>query len=143
MAITPNSMVLPQLIRTTSTIVTAANTTYSGTAIPSGVLLLSAQGINGSVLRSLKAVPNATVTATQLQLFKWNGTNLYLVDSQLMGAYTMATTTAVPVTDFGYSDSITRYIGNGSATGTTWSYYVGIGVALTAGITFTAEFGDF
>ena len=134
MASTPNSMILPQAIRRAAALATAAKTTYADNV---GAVLLAAGGANGSIVRRLTAIPLATVTATQLQLFAYDGTNYRLLNTALMGAYTMAQTTQDTPTDFGYSDGITLYLPSG------WSLYVGIGVALAAGILFNVELSDF
>lgn len=134
MSVTANSMVLSQTIRRPAAVCTAAKTTY---ADATNAVLLCTGGANGSILRKLTAIPRATVTATQLQLFAFDGTNYWLVNTALMAAYTMAQTTQDAQTDFGYSDSSTLYLPSG------WSLYVGIGVALAGGIVFNAELGDF
>jgi hypothetical protein len=86
----------------------------------------------------LKSAPRASVGATQLQLFRSpdNGTTVYLINSALMSAYTMAQTTAAPVTDFGYSESAPLRLGPSD---TLW---VGIGIALAGGVAFDAQYED-
>lgn len=134
MAVSPNSMVLPQAIRRSAALATAAKTTY---ADGTNAVSLVSGGTNGSTIRKLTAIPLATVTATQLQLFAFDGTNYRLITTALMAAYTMAQTTQDAPTDFGYSDQNTLYLPS------SWSLYVGIGVALTAGILFNVELSDF
>ena len=134
MSATPNSMILPQAIRRAGSLATAAKTTYADGA---NAVLLAAGGANGSIVRKLTAIPLGTVSQTQLQLFAYDGTNYRLVTTALMAAYTMAQTTQDAPTDFGYSDTATLYLPSG------WSLYVGIGVALAAGILFNAELSDF
>lgn len=134
MAATANSMILPQGIRRASAVCTAAKTTYADTT---NAVLLIAGGANGSIVRGLRAIPRATVTATQLQVFFYDGTNTWMGPTQLMAAYTMAQTTQAPETDFGYTDTNTLYLPQG------WSLYVGIGVALSGGIVFNVSVSDF
>ena len=134
MAGTPNKMVLPQAIRRAGAVCTTAKTSYGDAT---GAVLLCAGGANGSLLRKLTAIPRATVTATQLQLFAFDGTNYWLIRTKLMAAYAMAQTTEDAETDFGYDDTKTLYLPSG------WSLCVGIGVALAAGIVFSGELGDF
>ena len=135
MAVTPNSMILPQAIRHTSAVCTVGKTTYNdGT----NAVLLVAGGANNSFMRRLTAIPRATIaTNMQLQLYSFDGTNYNFIDSVLMTAYTMAQTTAVPVADFGYSDSNVRYLPSGL------SFYVAIGISQAAGIVFNAGIGDY
>lgn len=135
MAVTPNNIITPQAVKTANAVCTAAKSTYADST--NAVKLLTA-GANGSVLYGLTAVPRATVTATQLQLYRSpdNGTTMYLINSALMGAYTMAQTTAAPVTDFGYSETVPLRLGSSD---TLW---VGAGVALSGGIVFDARYED-
>lgn len=135
MATTPNSIITPQSLKAQSVVVTAAKTTLNDSANASG--LVSASG-NGAVVYRITAMPRATVTATQLQLYRSPdaGTTLYLINSVLMSAYTLANTTAVPVTDFGYSES------NPLRLLASEVLYVGAAVALAGGIVFTAQYED-
>ena len=144
MSTTPNSRILVQSIRRASAVCTLANAVYAGTLNGSptanfNILPLISAGVNGSLLRGLKAIPRATVTATQLQLFTSpdSGTTVFLDNTALMAAATMSQTTQMPQTDFGYSDTLPMYLAPG------WSLYVGIGVALAGGIVFMAGVGDF
>ena len=134
MAATANSIITPQGIKDAQAVCTAAKTTYGDNT--NAVLLLTA-GANGSILYGLTAIPRATVTATQLQLFRTtNGTTLYLVRTALMAAYTMAQTTQAAQTDFGYAETAPLRIAAGE------SLYVGAGVALAGGIVFDAQYED-
>lgn len=135
MAVTPNSIVTAQAVKTANAVCTAAKTTYADST---GAVKILTAGANGSVLYGLKAVPRATVTATQLQLYRSpdNGTTMYLINSAVMLAYTMAQTTAPPVTDVGYSETAPLRIAAGD---TLW---VGAGVALAGGIAFDAQYED-
>jgi peptidase E len=132
---TANSIITPQAVKSANAVCTAAKTTYNDST--NAVKILTA-GASGSVLYGLKAVPRATVTATQLQLYRSpdNGVTLYLIGSALMAAYTMAQTTAAPVTDFGYTEGQPLRLGS---IDTLW---VAIGVALAGGVSFDAQYED-
>jgi hypothetical protein len=102
---TSNSIVTPQTPRAANVALsTTANTNYTA---PTNTTQLLTAGASGGRLTKLKAVPCATVTATQLQLFRSTdgGTTKRFVNSALMAAYTMAQTTQAPQTDFGFSDA--------------------------------------
>ena len=105
-------------------------------------MLLCAAGTNGSLVTRLGAYPRATVTATQLQVYAFDGTNYFLIGSALMGAYTMANTTAVPSTPIvdvnGNAFTPTNPLDLQSG----WSLYVGAAVALAGGIVFQADIRD-
>jgi hypothetical protein len=69
---------------------------------------------------------------------KDNGTTQRLLDSELMAAHTVATTTAIPETVFTlYSETTPLRLQAGDR------LYVGSQVALAGGIVFRAEFTDF
>lgn len=109
---------------------TAAKTTYNDTT---GAVLLYTAPADGALVTRLKARPRLTVTATQLQLYRSPdaGTTLYLVDSVLMAAYTMAQTTAIPATDFAYTSDAPLKLGAAER------LYAAIGVAAASpGVVF-------
>ena len=129
--------VFTQSVKTAQAVCTAAKTTYNDAT---NAVLLWTAGADGSLIKKLSAAPRATVTATQLQLYisKDSGTTLHLIDSELMAAYTMAQTTAVPETAFGNISESTPL-----RLGPTERLYVAAGVALAGGIVFAAEGEDF
>jgi hypothetical protein len=133
MPVSQNKVVTSQGLNTGQAVCTAAKTTYNDAA--NSVLLFTA-GANGAIVYSIKAIPRATVTATQLQLYKSSdaGVTLSLFDLALMAAYTMAQITApVPAkTDFGYAEATPLRLEPGER------IYCGIGVALAGGIVFDA-----
>lgn len=112
-----------------------------GTAnAPTNTVLLLTAGADGSIVTRLWAVPRATVSASQLNLYisRDGGTNLYLIDSEVMAAYTLATTTNIPETQFAnYNESTPLRLAAGD------KLYVASAVAFTAGIVFRAEYTDF
>jgi len=124
----------------TATAVATAAVASLGTDAPTGTVLLGTAGADGAVVTRLMALPRATVTASSLVLFlsKDGGVTQRLIDSELMAAYTLAATTAVPETAFGnISDSSPLRLEAGD------SLYVGSQVALAAGIVFAAQWMDY
>lgn len=125
--------------RTSTAVVTAA-VTGLGTDAPGNTILLATAGPDGAILTDLQAMPRATTTATSLLLFlsKDGGTTKRLIDSELMAAYTLSTTTVIPETSFArYNEtSPLRLEANDQL-------YVGIQVANASGIVFKSESGDF
>lgn len=127
-----------QTPKTATIVATAAATVTSDT--PTNTVELLAAGADGAILTRLSAIPRATVTASSLVLFISNdsGTTKRLIDSELMAAYTMATTTVVPETVFSlYSETTPLRLAAGDR------LYVGSQVALASGIVFRAEYTDF
>lgn len=120
-------------------VVTAALTGI-GTSTVTGAQLLATGGTNGSLVVKLTAMPRATITAASLVLFlvKAGAPTIYhLIDSELMAAYTLATTTAIPETVFSDISWDTPLILDAGD-----MLYVGSQVALAAGIVFYAEQAD-
>lgn len=107
---------------------------------PTNTVLLVTAGAEGAILTRLSAIPRATVTASSLVLFTSSdaGTTMRLIDSALMAAQTVATTTAITATTFStYSETTPLRLQAGER------LYVGSQVALASGIVFKAEFTDF
>lgn len=119
---------------------TAAKTSYNDGA---SAVLLSAVGANGSEYTHIAAIPRATVTATQVQLYAHDGADYWLIATALMPAYTMAQTTQCAPTAFTHIDgtSITEF--NPLRLQSGWKLYAGIGVALAGGIVVTAQRKDY
>lgn len=122
--------------RALSIVAATAKTIYNDTA---NTALLVTAGAEGAILRRITAIPRATVTATQLQLYRSTdaGVSMQLWRTKLMPAATMASTTEMPVTDIGLDFELATALAAGER------IYCAIGVALAAGIVFTAEFEDF
>lgn len=126
-----------QTPKTASAVVVAAATL---TDAPANTVLLMTAGADGAILTRLSAIPRATVTASSLVLFVSNdgGTTKRLVNSELMAAYTLNATTAIPETAFGaYNEVTPMRLGGGD------QLYVGSQVAIAGGIVFNAEYTDF
>jgi hypothetical protein len=127
-----------QTPKTATAVCTAVATVANDT--PANTVELLTAGADGAILTRLTAIPRATVTASSLVIFisSDSGTTKRLIDSELMAAYTMATTTAVPETTFSmYSETTPLRLMAGD------KLYVGSQVALAGGIVFRAEYTDF
>lgn len=137
MAGTPNKIITPQAIKSGTAVATTANSTYSDT--PTNAALLITAGANGSRVTRISAVARATVTITELQLYRdgdGTGTAKRLFNSKQMAAYAVAQTTGNTPTDFGYSDANPLILAPNE------KLYVAIGVSNT-GIVFAAEWQDY
>ena len=128
-----------QTYKTYSAVATAALGGL-GTSTVTGAVLLATAGLNGSLVSKLTVVPRATVTATSLVLFlvKANAPTVYLlIDSELMAAQTLSTTTVIAETVFGnIAPTTPMRLEAGDM------LYVGTQVALAAGIVFYSEVND-
>ncbi len=133
---TPNSIITPQTPKTGHAVTTTANTTY--TDAPTNTQLLIGAADASRVTR-ISAMPRATATATMLQLYlsKDAGTTKRLINSKLMQAHTVQATTAIPVTDFGYSDLNPLLLEAGD------SLYVAQAVTLADGVCWDAEWAAY
>ena len=126
-----------QTPKTATAVCTAAATL---TDTPTNTVLLVTAGADGAIVTRLTAIPRATVAASSLVLFisKDSGTTQRLIDSELMAAHTVATSTAIPETVFPfYSETSPLRLE------ATDRLYVGSQVALAGGIVFRAEFTNF
>lgn len=137
MAVTASSLITPQTPRATYAVCTTASTDRTDAAAQAVALYTA--GANGARITRVQAVPRATVTVTELQLFRSldAGTTRRLYKSKLMAAYTVAQTTQNSETDFGFSDANPLTLGPNEV------LYCAIGVALAGGIVFTAEGADY
>lgn len=127
-----------QTPKTATAVVTGAAVITNDT--PTNTVELLTAGADGAIVTSLWAMPRATATASSLVLFlsKDNGTTKRLIDSELMAAYTMATTTAIPETKFAnVSESTPIRLEAGD------KLFVGSQVALAAGVVFRAEYMEY
>jgi hypothetical protein len=106
---------------------------------PTNTVLLLTAGSDGAIVTKLTAMPRSTVTASSLVVFVSgdSGTTKRLIDSKLMAALTVNTTTAITVTEFDYSETAPLRLEAGE------EVYVGSQVALANGIVFRAEHTDF
>ena len=127
-----------QTPNTATAICTAAST--GANSSPTNTVLLLTAGADGAMLTRLTAIPRATVTASSLIVYlsKDSGTTKLMLDSEVMAAHTVATTTAIPETIFANYDETTPL-----RLGANDQIYVGSQVALASGIVFRAEYTDF
>jgi hypothetical protein len=128
-----------QTPKNVTAVATGAVSTITGDSPTNTVVLLTA-GADGAILTRLSAIPRATVTASSLVLFTSSdsGTTKRLIDSALMAAQTLATTTAITATTFSnYTETTPLRLQAGE------QLYVGSQVALASGIVFKAEYTDF
>lgn len=111
-----------------------------GTSTVTGAQLLATGGANGSIVFGVTAIPRATVAASSLTLFRVKSatpTVFNLIKSELMAAYTLATTTKIPETVFASVTATTPiFLESGEM------LYAGSQVALAAGIVFDASRAD-
>lgn len=96
-------------------------------------------GSEGAIVTRLTAMPRGTVTDSGLVLFVSDdgGTTKRLIDSALMEAHTVEDTSAIPKTEFDFSEEEPLRLGPNDR------LYVGSMVSLGDGIVFTAEFTDY
>lgn len=135
MAVTPNPA-FAQAINVACCVLTAAKTTYNDTT---NALQLNVAGANGSLIHRVSAIPRATVTATQMQLYRHDGSNIFLCSTMLISAYTMAQTSKDLAYGFPAGDETFISLQNSLYLPAGWSLYVGAGVALAGGIVVTGE----
>ena len=141
MAVTQKA-VFPQAPQSAVAICTAACTTYGDTVNKQPLITA---GANGAMVISLTAIPRATVTATQLQVYRSPdaGTTMYFLTSALMAAYSMAQTTQAAPTPLLHPNGSAISVNNPLILKPNEKLYVAIGVALSGGIVFSADYMDF
>jgi len=130
---------LAAFAQTTKTLSATVTGVDDLTSAPANTVIIATAGADGAILTELTAIPRATVTASSLHLFisRDSGTTKLFLNSVLMAAHTVAATTAVPVTDFGYTEDAPLRLEAAD------ELYVGSGVALAGGIEFNSEWSDF
>jgi len=124
----------------TATAVTTAACVIGVADAPTSTVELLTAGAEGAIVTNISAIPRATVTASSLLLFLSNdgGTTKRLIDSELLAAQTVNTTTAINEVQFSrYSEATPLRLGQGD------KLYAASQVALAAGIVFKAEYTDF
>lgn len=119
---------------------TAAKTTYNDGA---NAVLLSTAGANGSEYAHIGAIPRATVSATQVQLYAHDGSAYFLIATALMPAYTMAQTTQAASIAFTHIDGTAVTEFNPLRLQSGWKLYAAIGVALAGGVVVAAQRKDY
>lgn len=126
----PTNIVTPQSIKLSTAVCTAAKTTYSD--VTNAVSLLTA-GASGEVIYKLTALARATVTATECQLYRFDGSAYFLIASCTMNAHTKVQTASQIAADFGFTETAPLRVKAGDV------LLVAIGVALAGGVVFTAQ----
>lgn len=134
MAVTPNSIITPQAIKSNTAALTTANTNYTA---PTNTAKIVTAGVNGARVTKLIFRPIATVTATECQEYRSAdaGTTKRFSNSATMAAHTKSQTAQAPATDMGYSDLAPKLLGP------TEELYVAIGV--TGSVIVEAEWQDY
>lgn len=137
MPVAPNSIVTPQTPKAAVAVTDTANTAYTGS--PSNAQPLVTAGANGARVTRIRSIPRGAVTATGMHLFLSTdgGTFKQLIDSVLVGAHTVAATTAIPKTDWGYSDDNPLILPANAI------LYVSQAVSMASGIVTEAEWADY
>lgn len=132
-----NRPVFPQTPKMAFAKLTAANTGLDGSGT---ITTLLTAGADGAVVTSLQARCQATVTATALRVFISldGGSTWALWEEKLMGAYTVANTTAQTPVTFVAKGSPEQAIRLPASA----RLGVTIAVALAGGIVFAAEVTD-
>jgi hypothetical protein len=104
MAVTINSIVTPQSVQAANAFVTTANTTF--TSSPTNTVLLITAGANGARVTRIDVVPQETVTASALQLYRSRdaGTTKCLFRMRTGASDTVSGTDGSTEVDFGYSE---------------------------------------
>ncbi|ALL14253.1 hypothetical protein [Caulobacter henricii] len=130
---TANSIITPQTIKSSNAVTVTANTTY--TDAPTNTAVLWTAGVNGDRITKLTSLARATLTATELQLFRSSdgGTTKRFFGSLTYAAFTQVQNARNPTADWPYSES------NPLTLGPNEILYVAQGVTLAAGIVHVAE----
>lgn len=105
MPVTPNSIITPQSIRTSTCALAAANSTF--TDAPTNSALLYTAGANGSRITRIGVIPRATATASVVQLYRSTdgGTTKRLFDSIYVPGVTVGASSQFGPSYFTYSES--------------------------------------
>lgn len=136
MPVTQNRVVTPQTPRSSSGVVTGANTNYSDT--PTNTVEIFAAGPDGARVSKITAISRQSTGATELQLFRdhnGSGATRRFFMSKVMPAVVVSTSTGQAPVDFGVSDA------NPLILAANEKLYGGIGVA--GGVVFMVEGANF
>ena len=106
MAVTPNSIVTPQAVKSAAAVVSNANTVFTTT--PSNAVKLLKAGENGARVTRIVAIPTESVTSNFLQLYrsKDNGLTKYICAVANGPVDQVSATDAPTPVEFGISDDI-------------------------------------
>ena len=137
------SIMVPQVMRLTQPCtVTAANASLTAPTVAS-LVLLDVAGPNGTEYSHLAALPLATPSATNLQLWAFNGLVYQLVGVGALGTPTVSATAAVAPVVLTHVDGSTISEGNPLRLTPGWKLYAGIGVANASGVSFIGQAKDY
>ena len=139
MAVTPNSIITPQGIRSSTGVATTANSTYTDS--PANTVVIATAGPNGSRVTSLTAIARASIVTnpTECQLYRdgdGSGTAKRFFKSRELAVHAVAQTDEQPDLDFGYSDTRALKLAPNE------KVYGAIGVSNT-GVVFNCELEDY
>lgn len=133
MTVTANSIVTPQTPFSRTAATATANTNFA-TPTATTTLLDRADNVSGARITRLNAIPLVAIgTASNCQVYAYDGTTKILIDSALMAIVSPAAAVANVKTDFGYSEENALILRAG------WGLEVAPGQALNTA--FRAEGG--
>ncbi len=141
-----NTAVFAQTSRTSSATATAAYSLTGASSLADDGALntvkLMTAGADGALVTSVRAIPRATVTATQAAIFIRKATDVgtmrKFLTSVLVPAQSVSTTAAVTEYAFSlFSEASPLRLEAGD------ELYVGLAVAQASGVNFHASFTDF
>ena len=138
MAVTPNSIVTPQRPKTSTGVLTAANTTYTDT--PTNSVVIFSAGADGARVTKISSIPRATCTAMLIDIYRdgdGSGSAKRPIQRRSQAAQTIDTTTACATNDFGYSDAAPLLL---QANEKLWASMT---VALAGGMVINVEGADY
>jgi hypothetical protein len=103
MALTPDTVVLPQTPLSRTAVLNAAETAFHNPTTMVDLLTI-ADNANGARITKLFAIPRAAIgTANNIQLYERVGSVYTLIDSVVMATVSPGAAIASPKTDFGFS----------------------------------------
>ena len=126
----PTNIVTPQAVKLSTAVCTAAKITYND--VTNAVTLLTA-GASGEVIYKLTALARANVTATECQLYRYDGSNYFFIASATMPLHTKVQTAAQTPVDFGFTETAPLRVKAADV------LLVALGVPCAGGVVFTAQ----
>lgn len=125
MAVTANSIVTPQAPLSRVAVAATAEVAFTAPTV-TVELLARADNVNGARINRLYAIARATVATTyNCQIYAYDGTTKYLIDSVLMGVHTPGASVANAKADFGYSEDNAFILRAG------WGLEVAVGLSVS------------
>lgn len=138
MAVTANSAITPQKIKSAQIQVTLASSSL-GTTAPTNLVKLMNPSADGGRLTKLELAVHDSTVATKVLVYKSKdgGTTKHLWKTKVIPAFTSSNILEAPTYDLGLDDSVPDFMGT-----TTDEIYVGL-VTACAGINVFAQWGDY